>query len=250
MLINWFIVAAQIINFLILVILLKRLLFQPILQVMKRREARISEEWRKARALQQEAGRVKSDYDGLLQNLEGEEAALRARARTAAEQEGQRVSEALQNEIEERRKQWQLQLHQDQEGFLRSLSRRVEAQVEAIARRALQDLASVELEHQLVSVFLGRLDGLDAGRRAAIQQALAPGDQPIEVRTRHPLPEELRTRLIAALHRLVPTGPAVTFRAHPALSCGIEVTFAGQEVAWSLDSYLDTLEQELSRALG
>ena len=55
MLINWFTVAAQIVNFLILAVLLKRFLYGPIVRAMAAREERIASEMAAAAQKRREA---------------------------------------------------------------------------------------------------------------------------------------------------------------------------------------------------
>ena len=62
MLIDWFTVVAQTINFLILVWLLKRFLYQPILDAIDARERRIAQELADAAAKKAEAGLEREEF--------------------------------------------------------------------------------------------------------------------------------------------------------------------------------------------
>ncbi|MGQ9873571.1 F0F1 ATP synthase subunit B family protein [Leptodesmis sp.] len=62
MLINWFTVFAQVLNFLILVALLQWFLYQPILKVMQKRQTLIAERWQEAERLQAEAQQALATY--------------------------------------------------------------------------------------------------------------------------------------------------------------------------------------------
>ena len=69
MLINWFTVAAQVVNFLILLYLLKRFLYRPILGAMEERERRIAsamEEATKAEEAARQKARPLKDPDRAL----------------------------------------------------------------------------------------------------------------------------------------------------------------------------------------
>jgi F-type H+-transporting ATPase subunit b len=63
MLIDWFTVGAQVLNFLILIYLLKRFLYGPILRAMDRREERIADRLREAAERSEDAGKRAADLE-------------------------------------------------------------------------------------------------------------------------------------------------------------------------------------------
>jgi len=68
--IDWLTVAAQVVNFLILVYLLKRFLYKPVIAAMDRREARIRDRLEKAREREQEAQSRAESYESAQAELE------------------------------------------------------------------------------------------------------------------------------------------------------------------------------------
>ena len=64
--VNWFTVAAQIVNFLILVWLLKRFLYKPVLTVMNKRQQKIKDELEQAATLAKTAEKEKKRYLSLI----------------------------------------------------------------------------------------------------------------------------------------------------------------------------------------
>lgn len=249
MLINWFTVFAQVLNFLILVALLRGFLYKPILKVMRKRQALLEERWQEAERLQAEAQQTLLTYEQQQQEFQGQQAALLAEARAATEQDRQHQLAQLQQEIGEQRAAWQTDLHREQDAFLRTLRQKVIHQTYAIARQALTDLANADLERQIVQVFCDRLHHLDAPQRQAIAQTLSQPHQPILIHSSYELPSDLRQKVIGELHSQFSISHPVEFVTESNLLCGIEMKLAGQEIVWSLDTYLQTLEQRLSDAL-
>ncbi len=249
MLINWFTVFAQILNFLILVALLRWFLYKPILQVMGKRQALIEERWQTSERLQAEAQQVLTTYQQQQQDLQHQRAALLAEARSAADQERQHQLAQVRQEMIDQRLDWQADLHQEQEAFLRTLGQQVIHQTTAIARKALTDLANADLERQMVGVFCDRLRHLDAPVHRAIAQTLAQSHQPTLVRSSFALPPDLRQQVIDALKDQFACAQPIAFATTPDLLCGIEIKLTGEEIVWSLDTYLHTLEQRLATAL-
>ncbi|NMF85731.1 F0F1 ATP synthase subunit B [Nodosilinea sp. P-1105] len=249
MLINWFTVFAQILNFLILVALLRWFLYKPILKVMHRRQALIEERWQASERLQAEAQQALDTYQQQQQDLQQQRAEMLAQAHAAAAQERQHQLAQVRQEMSDQRAAWQTDLHQEQEAFLRTLRQQVIHQITAIARQALGDLANADLERQIVEVFCDRLRHLDPAQHETIAQALDQSDQPILIRSSFELSPDLRQQVIDQLQAQFAVSQPIDFANTPSLLCGIDLKLAGQEIVWSLDTYLHTLEQRLSTAL-
>ncbi len=249
MLINGFTVVAQVLNFLILVALLRWFLYQPILKVMQKRQTLIAEQWQAAERLQAEAQQALATYQHQQQELHQQATTWLAEARSAADQERQRLLAQVHQAIADQRTAWQTELHQEQAAFLRTLRQNVIHQTDAIVRQALKDLANADLEAQLVQVFCDRLRQLDPPQHQAIVQALSQTKQPILVRTSFELPSHWRQQVTDALRTQFAIAQPLEFVTTSDLYCGIEIKLAGQEIVWSLDTYLQLLEQRLSNAL-
>src|SRR5580700_1950855 len=96
MLIDWFTVGAQALNFLILVWLLKRFLYRPILAAIDAREQRIAKELTDAAAKQAEAQERCDEYQHKNDEVNRERAALLSQATEEANVERQRMIDAAQ----------------------------------------------------------------------------------------------------------------------------------------------------------
>ena len=91
MLIDWFTVGAQTLNFLVLVWLLKRFLYKPILDGIDAREKRIAMEMANADATKAEAQKEQKEFQHKNEEFEQKRAALLSRATDEAKAERQRL---------------------------------------------------------------------------------------------------------------------------------------------------------------
>src|SRR5271168_605363 len=91
MLINWFTVFAQAINFLILVWLLKRFLYKPILHAIDEREKGIATQLAQAEARKAEAQKERDDFQHKNETFDQERAALMTKVADEAKAERQRL---------------------------------------------------------------------------------------------------------------------------------------------------------------
>ena len=80
MLINWFTVAAQIVNFLILAVLLKRFLYGPIVRAMAAREERIASEMAVAAQKRREAEQEEAAITQKMQEIQAQRQEMLAQA--------------------------------------------------------------------------------------------------------------------------------------------------------------------------
>jgi len=251
MLVDWFTVVAQIVNFLILVALLRWFLYRPVLSVMGKRKEGIRRTWQEARQRQEKAEEELAEHRRLRQRLETEKEDWLAQARSEVEQERRRAMEEMRQDVREQRRRWRADLEREQEVAMERLRARLLDQVQSVARRALADLASVDLEEQIVDRFLDRLDRLDTDRREALLGELEQEPGGVRLRTGFGLSEErredLRRRLSACLPPLDPQ--ALTFEREPRLLCGIELRTSTQVIGWNLEEYLAGLDRSLSAAL-
>ena len=91
MLINWFTVCAQAVNFLILVWLLKRFLYKPILHAIDEREKGIATQLAQAEAKVAEAQKERDDFQHKNEVFDQQRAAMLTKATDEAKAERQRL---------------------------------------------------------------------------------------------------------------------------------------------------------------
>jgi len=257
--ISWFTFFAQIVNFVILLLLLRHFLYGPITAAMTKREAGLS-----ARFQEAEAARARADAEAAAFQQERHELALAREemlataAAQAAERRTTMIAEAR-AEVEEMTSRWHESVEREQAAFLQSVRERIEAEVLRVSERALTDLAGVDLETQIVDAFAARLLNLSAQDRLALVKSGGDFQDDVIFRTTFPMPYEQRQRLVESFQQLVhmgvqmegPDAPplaeeiGVRFEQTPDLLCGIDLQVHDRRIAWSVRDYLDELNIEL-----
>lgn len=250
MLIDPFTVAAQIVNFLILIWLLRRVLYGPITRAMAARESRIRQQLDEASRLREEAQAAGERYRQQLAAFEEERATRLAEARAELDTWRHTHTQAVRTEVEAMRRRWQQALQQEQQAFLAELRQRVGREVLAAARRALQGLADADLETSIVRSFLKRLHDLSEEHRRQLAAAARENGRRVHIRTAHPLPGDDRDRLQEALAVALGTDFTTTFETAPDLLAGVELRAGGLKIAWALDDYIASIEDTFRDAFG
>lgn len=250
MAIDWLTVAAQIVNFLILVWLLKRFLYQRVIDAMAARERRIAERMAEAQQRTDEAERSLKDYRQKRRELDAEHEQVLAAAQAEADALRKRQREALRAEIETTRKTWLEQVERDQATFLTALRKQAAERFLEVARRALGDLADADLEAQMVAHFLDRLRRADRSMIDDLASACRASGEPVHVFSSFELPPALQRKITGVVHDDLGDDLEVEYRVSNEITCGLELSGGGRSILWSLDGYLDSLERQLSRMLG
>jgi F-type H+-transporting ATPase subunit b len=251
MLIDWFTVGAQALNFLILVWLMKRFLYQPILHAIDVRDQRIAAELADAGAKQADAKKERDEFQQKNEEFDRQRAALLIQATGEANTERQRLIDAARKAADALSAKRQETLNTEATTLNQAIRRRAQEEVFAIARKALADLAATSLEERLSEVFIRRLREMDSTEKAGLAEALKTASEPTLVHSAFDLPTEQRTAIQQALNETFSADIHVRFETAPELVSGIELTTNGQKVAWNIADYLGSLEngvRELLRA--
>jgi F-type H+-transporting ATPase subunit b len=249
MLIDWFTIGAQALNFLILVWLLKRFLYKPILRAIDAREKRIAAELADADAKKAEAQKERDEFQHKNEEFDQQRTALLTKATEEAKAERQRLLDEARKAADALSAKRQETLRNDAQNLNQAISRRTQQEVFAIARKALTDLATTSLEERLGEVFTRRLRTMDGKAKASLGEALKAAAEPALVRSAFDLPAEQRSAIQNALNETFSAEIHVRFETAPELVSGIELTTNGQKVAWSIGDYLASLEEGVGELL-
>jgi F-type H+-transporting ATPase subunit b len=250
MLIDWFTVGAQTLNFLILVWLMKRFLYQPILHAIDEREKRIAAELNDADAKKAEAQRERDEFQHKNEAFDQQRGALLSQATEEAKAERQRLLDEARKVADALSAKRQETLRNDAHYLNQAISRKTQQEVFSIARKALADLATTSLEERLCEVFTRRLRELDGPAKESFAEAFKTAIEPSLVRSAFALPAEQRAIIQNALNETFSAEVHIRFETAPDLISGIEIITAnGQKVAWSIADYLVSLEKGINELL-
>jgi len=249
MLIDWFTVGAQALNFLILVWLMKRYLYKPIRHAIDEREKRIAAELANADAKKAEAKKEHDEFQHKNAEFDQQRAALLSKATGEAEAERQRLLDEARKAAVALNSKRQEALRSEEHALHQAIRQRTQQEVFAIARKALTDLATTSLEERLGEVFTRRLREMDGKAKEGLGAALKTASDPAVVRSTFDLPAEQRAAIQNALNETFSAEIRVRFETAPDLISGIELLTNGQKVAWSIADYLASLEKGVDEVL-
>lgn len=249
MLIDWFTVLAQALNFLILVWLMKRFLYKPILRAIDEREKRIAAALADAAAKKAEAQKERDEFQDKNKAFDQQRAALVRQATDEANEERRRLLKEARETADAFTAKRQEALTTDAHHLNEAIRRRTQQEVLAIARKALTDLAAIDLEDRLCEVFARRLRAMDGRSKEALAQAINATSDAALVRSAFDLSADQRNAIQQALNETFSTEVPLRFETAPDLISGIQFTTHGQQIAWSIADYLASLGRGLDELL-
>ena len=249
MLIDWFTVGAQALNFIILVWLLKRFLYKPILNAVDAREKRIAAELADADAKKSEAQKERDEFQHKNEEFDQQRAALLTKATAEANAERQWLLDDARKAADALSAKRQEALRSDAVNLNQAIRRRTQQEVFAIAQKALTDLAATSLEERMCDVFTHRLRSMDGKAKEGLAEALKTASEPALVRSAFDLPEAQRAAIQKAINETFSADIHLRFETAPDLVSGIELITSGQKIAWSIADYLASLEKGVGELL-
>jgi F-type H+-transporting ATPase subunit b len=249
MLIDWFTVGAQALNFLILVWLMKHFLYKPVLNAIDAREKLIAGELADANKKKAEAQKDRDEFAQKNEQFDQQRAALLSKATDEANTQRQHLLDEAGRAADALSEKRQQAMATEAHDLNQAISLRTQQEVFAITRKTLGDLATVSLEERMGEVFTRRLRQINGKPKEQLGQALKTAAEPSVVRSTFDLPPDQREAIQNALNETFSAAIRIRFETAPELVSGIELTANGEKVAWSIADYLATLEKGVGELL-
>ncbi len=250
MLIDWFTVGAQAVNFLILVWLMKRFLYEPVLAAIDAREQKVASELQQAADAKTQADKEREALRVKTEALPGQTAELLRAAAGDADTQRQHLLEDARKESQELRSRSMTALAAEQAELKLQIVSRTRQETFALTRKTLADLADTSLEDRMLEVFIRRVADLNDAQKAQIvpPPAGAHSGAPL-LRSAFALTPAQRANIAAAFSRWPCEGGALQFETAPDLISGLELRVGGQKLAWNVAAYLGTVEEKAAGLL-
>jgi F-type H+-transporting ATPase subunit b len=249
MAIDWFTFVAQLMNFIILVWLLKRFLYQPILAAVDAREKKIATELLNANEKKLEAEQQFDLYQTKKENIEQQSAALLKRAVSEANLERERLLGEGRKEAEVQGLKQMDNLRKGIEQLNQNIQQQTQQQVFSITRKILIDLASVGLEQTLIEKLIEKLRESDNEEKDNLLAALKTTSHPALLRSAFRLTPEQCDFIQNELNDIFKIKIALQFETESNLVAGLELVSNGQKLAWSISNCLASLEKSMAEIL-
>ncbi len=156
--INWFEVFAQILNFFILLFLLNKFLFKPVMAAMEKREEEIAKTIQNAESKFSEADNLVRDYEKKLSEIKNQEEIILTQAKKDAEEKRDLLLNQYKEEVKLRKQNFENEFNNEKADFIREFRKFLAGYTMKISKKVLEPLSSTKLEDK---VFVGLLKTIE-----------------------------------------------------------------------------------------
>jgi F-type H+-transporting ATPase subunit b len=223
MTLDWTTFVLEIINFLVLVWILRRLLYRPIMEMIARRRESVMQTLAQAQAREEAAQALRLQYEGRMSEWDRERDAQRSRlAQELAAEREQRLAE-LGQALEKERDRNRVVAERQQQELSRTLQEQAIAHAASFATRLLSRLASPELDARIVELLIEDLASIAPEQMQALKIAAAQPEARLRISSARALSQESGARLRHAIGAALGTLPPVEEHLDPELLAGVRL---------------------------
>ncbi len=242
MTIDWFTFAAQIVNFLILVGLLRYFLYGPIVRAMQERERKAAQRLADADSAKSAVEQERQVLQKQTEDIEQQRNALLSQAKADADEQRQQWLNEARQEAEGRRQQWMEAFERDRLDLTDKTRHQIGRMGFEAARQILRQLADADLHSQICRLLIQRLKSLDERQRSEVEKQLADSGAAVLVRSALQLNDDDRAKMGAAIREAFHGDHELRFETDEALVCGLEIDAGGYSLRWNADIALKEME--------
>ncbi|MEI8572022.1 F0F1 ATP synthase subunit B [Methylomonas sp. LW13] len=220
---DWTTFILEILNFLVLVWILQRFLYRPVLAMLDARQQRIKDETEQAAKLRNQAEALRQQYEQRLAAWNQEQETSRRQLEEELAQLRNTATENLKQNLADEEAKLRVRNQTLIAGREAALVREAAGAAYGQAAAILQRLASPQLTQTIVEVFLQDLLNMPDSEQTALRKAGAMliAASAVEVLSAHPLSEADQARVTEALSTAAGQTLQITFKEDSALIAGL-----------------------------
>lgn len=235
---NWTTVILEIVNFLVLVWILKHFLYRPVLQVIEQRRRRVEASLAEARQRQEQAEQLRSQYDNRLAAWQKEKATARESLQRELQQQRRQALDDLETSLAQAREKARVLEDKRWRELTDQAERRGLELGARFAGRLLQRLAGPELEARILSLLEESLSELPEAQRETLRRAARGTEEGVRVETAYAPTPAQREAIEHAVQTLFGAGARCDFRRAPDLIAGLRLSLGDWSIGLNLGDEL------------
>ena len=220
---NWSTFLLEIINFLVLVWILKRFLYRPVVTALRQRQEKIAEKLDQAARLKSESDDLQKQYESRLQDWEREKQQARELLQEEIHQEKARRLEQLETELQDESKKAATIVERRRTEERQRDLENAHAQGAEFAAKLLEAAAGPELESRLFDLLMRAIDGMSEDQRSDLRTRCAASDNRITVTSAFPMKPEQTEKLRQKLSGKHSSDINLEHHLDPALVAGFRI---------------------------
>ncbi len=243
--ISWFEIIAQIINFFIILFILQKLLYKPVLNAMEKRQERIQKYQVEADEKMKTAEALIHKYDGKIEAIQTEKRDILEEARKEAQDKKESLLITYKEEAESKRKLYLKEIEDEKDKFTRDLRKKLGNSAVKIAAHILDTISTKELEKEVYEAFILNLKELNQN----IPDYNAFKEESLEIQSYSELSKEEKETMEGVLNHQFKNIKSIDFKTDPRLILGYTLNLETYTVHANIKNFLDEIEKDIIKNL-
>ncbi len=203
---NWTTFFLEIINFLVLVWLLKRFFYRPVLNVIEKRRSNIELSLTEASQTKQEADILQQQYINRLNDWEQEKAQQRLEFQQELNMEREKRLKVIDEELKKNHEKAEFIINQQKEQFQKIADKQAIKTAALFTKKLLMDFSGPELTTRFLQRAIRDFNQLPVEKVNKIKHAWLSAPESIKIISAHDLPLPSRKELENAIQSLLDAG--------------------------------------------
>ncbi len=245
--INWFEVFAQILNFFILLALLNKFLFKPVMAAMEKREEEIANTVINAETKFVNGEKLVAEYELKISEIKNKEEEIINQARKEAEEKRDVLLSQYKEEMKLRKDNFEAEFKNEQADFIKAFRDFLANYTLKISRKLLLSVSKTELEDK---VFEGLLKTLSNVEEDILIEERKNHKGIVQIESTNTITDSQKKKIFEIITSILNKDSKdlnIEFQINPDLIYGYKVVFNTFTVNENLDFYLQDLEKEVSK---
>ncbi|HEY76849.1 MAG TPA: F0F1 ATP synthase subunit B [Thermoflexia bacterium] len=241
--INPWILLAQIVNFIVLVVILRAVAYKPLQKMLKERQERIQKGLEDAKAAEEARARAEEEREEILTEARAEADRILAEARRKAREEAEKVLSQAREEAEGIRATARKEAELERAQILGQVREEIAALAIAAAHKLIGEALDEQRQRALVDAFFS---GIREGRVEVLPEGVERADGPVTVTSAVPLTEAEKETIRRELTARLGDEVEVSFEVDPQILGGLVVRIGDRVVDGSFAGQLEQLRETLA----
>lgn len=248
--IDLFTLIAQILNLLILLFLLRKFLYLPVLKAVEARQKLIADEIENAENARKKAIAAEKKSLSQAKKLEAQKQAILEKAHENAALLEAELKAKAEAEYLQKRRQFSDRILAEEKGFDLAIQKSAAEYFTEFAHKALSQIADADLNAAAVAQLMRRIETLPVAEQKKYAEAFRNKKQ-IVIESASLLDANLQKQLEEFLRNLwkLPKSTVFGYEIKPDLICGVCIAAEEQLVAWNFANYMQEFRQNMHKSV-
>ena len=243
--IDWWTLALQAVNFLILIWLLSRFLFTPVKEVIEKRKVLVAKAFAKAKSSEEKARKAQTRYQEERAALEKERMALRKSMREEMEEERQALLKEAKQQASKIHSKAKEEISRNRLETLAGMRKEIVDLAADMATTLLKGSTAEDTNDFVLKSLTNQLGRLNEKKMQHLHKDPSLNSKGITVVTAAPLSSEQQKHWQTQIARSINKNPKFHFTTEPGLVGGAVLRFPHAELRFSWDEQLDDAKKLL-----